>query len=152
MWSFVHVTVWSCGQVTNEKHCMYTAAIPTITKLDREVTYGGGPHPLSHLTFYMTNEKPYSCISAKPIASKFERAISYGWKTQPAKSYDLLITWSCEKFKNLYLYFNNTNGNQTWQGSDLEWGTPLFMSFKNILLFSWWYCVYWVLCYIKIIW
>ena len=115
---------------------MYTSAIPTITKLGREVTYGGGPHPLSHVTFYMTNEKPDSSISAKPLASKFERVITYGWKTQPAKSYDLLITWSCEKFKNLYLYFNNTNGNQTWQGSDLEWGTPLFMSFKNILLFS----------------
>ena len=101
MWSFVRVTVWSCGQVTNEKHCMYTSAIPTITKLGGEVTYSGGPHPLSQVTFYMTNEKPYSCISAKPIASKFERVISYGWKTQPAKSYDLLITWSYEKFKNI---------------------------------------------------
>ena len=67
----------------------------------------------------MKNEKPYNCLSTIPRASKFGRALTYGWRAQPSKSCDCLITWSCEKLKNVYLYFNNIYDSQTWQSRGL---------------------------------
>ena len=49
------------------------------------------------------------------------------------KSLDLLITWSREKLKNLYLHFNSTCGSQTWEGSDLGWGTPSTKSRERLI-------------------
>ena len=48
------------------------------------------------------------------------------WVTTSVKLHDLLITWSRDKCKALYLPFHNTYGPQNWQSGDLQWGNPTF--------------------------
>ena len=48
------------------------------------------------------------------------------WLTTSVKLHDLLITWSRDKCKALYLPFHNTYGPQNWQSGDLQWGNPTF--------------------------
>ena len=86
----------------------------------------------------MKNEKSYNCISTIPIASKSDREVTQSWRTQPAKSRDLLIMWSRKKSKNLnlYLHFNNTYDNQTWQDGDLWWETPSTKSRERLIKWS----------------
>ena len=48
------------------------------------------------------------------------------WVTTSVKLHDLLITWSLDKFRALYLPFHNTYGPQNWQSGDLQWGNPTF--------------------------
>ena len=48
------------------------------------------------------------------------------WMTASIKLGDLLITWSRDKCKALYLLFRNTYGPQNWQSSNLWWGEPTF--------------------------
>ena len=47
----------------------------------------------------MTNVKPHICPSAMPMATKIGRVVTCDEGTPPSKSRDLLIMWSCEKFK-----------------------------------------------------
>ena len=41
------------------------------------------------------------------------------WVTASTKLHELLINWSCDKCKTLYLPFCNTYGHQNWQSSSL---------------------------------
>ena len=56
-----------------------------------------------------------------PMPIKPCRVVTYCWKNPHAYSGDLLITWSREKYKTLYLHFCNIYGHQTWQNSYLGW-------------------------------
>ena len=85
---------------------------------------------------HVTKEKPYNCITTIPIASKSGRVVTYGWRTQSAKSRDLLITWSCGKLWNLYLQFSNTHGSQTWEDGGLGWGTQSTKSRERLTKWS----------------
>ena len=58
------------------------------------------------------------------------------WRITPSKSPDILITWSRDKLKNLYLHFHNNYGHQTWQSSCLRLGDPnckVTWSFNNLV-------------------
>ena len=44
------------------------------------------------------------------------------WVTASTKLRDLLITWSRDRCKALYLPFRNTYGHRNWQSSNLQWG------------------------------
>ena len=48
------------------------------------------------------------------------------WVTTSTKLHDLLIKWSWNKCKALYLPFHNIHGPQNWQSGDLQWGNPTF--------------------------
>ena len=71
-------------------------------------------------------KKVYTCTSTIPMATKLGKMVTYCWKTPPTKSCDLLIKWSRDKCKILYLHFRNTYGHQTWQSDNLPWGDPNF--------------------------
>ena len=73
------------------------------------------------------NEKPNIYPSAIPMATKFDRLGTCIGGTSPSKSRDLLITWTVEKLKNLYLHFRNTYGHQTWQGGNLPSEDPTYL-------------------------
>ena len=60
------------------------------------------------------------------MATKFDMVVTYCWKTPPTKSCDLLITWSHDKCKILYLHFRNTYGCQIYQSGNLRWRDPNF--------------------------
>ena len=68
----------------------------------------------------------HACSSTIPTATKLGRVVTCGWGTPPSKSYDLLIMWSHDKCKNLYLHFRNIYSHQTWQSSNLRSGDPIF--------------------------
>ena len=42
------------------------------------------------------------------------------------KLHDLFITWSCDKYKTLYLHFCSTYDHKTGQSSNLRCGDPTF--------------------------
>ena len=71
-------------------------------------------------------QKTYIYSSAKPIAIRLGRVATCGWETPPSKPCDLLIMWSHDKCKNLYLHFRNIYSHQTWQSSNLRSGDPIF--------------------------
>ena len=48
------------------------------------------------------------------------------WVTESTKLHDLLITWSREKCKALYMPFRDTYGHQNWQSGNLGWENPTF--------------------------
>ena len=54
------------------------------------------------------------------------RDVHIVWVTASIKLRDLLITWSRDKCKTLYLHFCNTNDHKTGQSSNLRWGDPTF--------------------------
>ena len=72
------------------------------------------------------NEKPYTCCSAIPMATKCGRVVTCSGGTPTSKSCDLLIMWSLDKCKNLYLHFRNIYSHQTWHSSNLRSGDPIF--------------------------
>ena len=71
-------------------------------------------------------QKTYIYSSAKPIAIRLGRVATCGWETPPSKPCDLLIMWSHDKCKNLYLHFHNIYGQQSWHSSNLRWGDTIF--------------------------
>ena len=82
-------------------------------------------HLQCHLTFrshgQVRNVNSYICISTTPIATKLCKVVIYCQKTTPTKSCDVLIKWSRDKCKALYLFFRNTCSHQTQQSSNLSW-------------------------------
>ena len=60
------------------------------------------------------------------MAIKLSRVVNYGKKTPHTKSRYLLIKWSRDKCKTLYLHFRNIYGPQTWQSGNLRWRNPNF--------------------------
>ena len=82
-------------------------------------------HLQYHLTFrshgQVRNVNSYICISTTPIATKLCKVVIYCQKTTPTKSCDVLIKWSRDKCKALYLFFRNTCSHQTQQSSNLSW-------------------------------
>ena len=70
------------------------------------------PHIPSQVAFWscghVTNLKPYISTFAISVANKLRRAVFCGEWNQPSKSCELLITWSRDKWKKLYLHFCNT--------------------------------------------
>ena len=90
----------------------------------------GRPHILSQVTFlsrgHVTNWKHYFCTFTITMATKLGRVATYGWKTPHTKSHYLLITWSRQKRKTLYLPFSNIYGHQIWKSGNLPWRVPTF--------------------------
>ena len=85
------------------------------------------------VTWYI--QKTYICSSAIPMATKFGTLVPCSGGNPPSKSRDLLITWSRDKLKHLYLHFHNTYGHQTWQGGNLPLEDPTYLvrwSFDNV--------------------
>ena len=110
--------------------------------------------PLSHshlvLRDHETNQNYYISVITMPKASKLSRMVTYLEELSPIKSYDHLVTWSCEttwqtksiisplphcllppnvvgwwlsyKLKPLLIQYHSAYSHQTWQGGDLPWG------------------------------
>ena len=72
-------------------------------------------------------QKTYICSSAIPMATKFDKLLTWSEGNPPSKSRDLLITWSRDKLKHLYLHFHNTYGHQTWHGGNLLLKNPTYL-------------------------
>ena len=60
------------------------------------------------------------------MATKLDRVVTYDGKTPHIKLHDLLITWSHDKYKTLYLHFWSTYGHKTGQSSNFRWENPTF--------------------------
>ena len=63
-----------------------------------------------------------------PMATKIGRVVTCGGGTPTSKSHDLLMMWSRDKFKTLYLLFCNIYDHKAWQSSNLQWGGPNLQS------------------------
>ena len=72
-------------------------------------------------------QKTYIYSSAIPMTTKFGRLVTCSGRNPPSKSRDLLITWSRDKLKHLYMHFHNTYGHQTWQGDNLPLENPTYL-------------------------
>ena len=120
---FDYVVTWHM-----KKNYICTSAIPMFTKLGRggnllwrdpkfkvklSFCYG--------VTWHM--KKTFICTSTIPMATKLGKVVTYVRKTPPTKLRDLLIKWSPDKCKTLYLHFCNTYDYQTWLSGNLRWGT-----------------------------
>ena len=58
------------------------------------------------------------------MAIKFGRGVTYRQKTPRTKSGYILIKWSRDKCKTLYLLFRIAYGHQTWENSNLQSKDP----------------------------
>ena len=100
-------------------------------------------HLQCHLTFrshgQVRNVNSYICISTTPIATKLCKVVIYCQKTTPTKSCDVLIKWSRDKCKALYLFFRNTCSHQTQQSSNLSWRELNFKAMWPFLCGVTWY-------------
>ena len=124
-----HVTFWLCGNVTHEKK-LYLHFCNTYV----HQTWQSGNLPWQDpkfkvklffcygVTWHM--KKTFICTSTIPMATKLGKVVTYVRKTPPTKLCDLLIKWSPDKCKTLYLHFCNTYDHQTWLSGNLRWGTP----------------------------
>ena len=73
--------------------------------------------------------------SAIPMAIKLSRVVTYGQQTSHTKSRCLLIKWSLDKCKTLYLHFKNIFGHQTWQSINLQISnSPQLQGYVNFWL------------------
>ena len=73
--------------------------------------------------------------SAIPMAIKLCRVVTYGQQTSYTRSRCLLIKWSLDKCKTLYLHFKNIFGHQTWQSSNLQISnSPQLQGYVNFWL------------------
>ena len=73
--------------------------------------------------------------SAIPMAIKLCRVVTYGQQTSHTRSRCLLIKWSLDKCKTLYLHFKNIFGHQTWQSSNLQISnSPQLQGYVNFWL------------------
>ena len=70
-------------------------------------------------------KKIYIWTSSIPMASKLGRVVTYSWKNPCTKLHDLLITWSRDKYKTLYLHFCSIYDHKTGQSSNLQCGDPI---------------------------
>ena len=61
-----------------------------------------------------------------PVVIKFGRVVTYSWKIPHTTLHDLLIIWSRDKYKTLYLHFCSTYDHKTVQSRNLEWGEQTF--------------------------
>ena len=52
---------------------------------------------------------------------KLGKIVTYFDGFLPKKSHDPSITWSLEKLKPFYLYYQSAHGYQTWQDGNLPW-------------------------------
>ena len=100
-----------------------TFAIPMAIRLGRVVTYGQKtPHIKSCYlcsSGFMTNVRSYICTSAISMTTKLDRVVTCVGRTPASRPCDLLIMWSRDKRKKLYLNFHNTYCHQTWQSANL---------------------------------
>ena len=76
------------------------------------------------VTWWIINS--YICSSAIPMATTTGRVVTCDTGTPPSKSCDLLIMWSRDKCKSLYLHFRIIYGQKTWQSGILRWDDPIF--------------------------
>ena len=80
----IYVTFQSRGHVANVNYCIWTSAIPMISKLARVVTCSGEtPSSKSHellIMWHVINEKTYICTSIISMTTKLGRVVTYGWK------------------------------------------------------------------------
>ena len=87
-------------------------------------------HLQCHVTFrscgQVRNVNSYIYISTIPIATNLGKVVTSCQKTTPTKSCDVLIKWSRDKCKTLYLLFRNTCSHQTQQSGNLSWREPNF--------------------------
>ena len=60
------------------------------------------------------------------MATTIARVVTCDGGTPPSMSFDLLIVWSHNKCKNLYLHFHIIYGQKTWQSGILRWEDPIF--------------------------
>ena len=71
-------------------------------------------------------KKTYICTSTIHMATKLGRVVNYGGGAPPSMLRNLLITWSRDKYKTLYLHFRNIYDLETWQSGNLRCGDPSF--------------------------
>ena len=100
---------------------MCISAIYLTTKLARMVTCGEGTKTFNYVVSWKM-KKAYICTSAIPMVINFGRVVTYGQKAPHTKLRCLLITWSCDKCKTLYLHFSSTYDHKTAQSGNLQWG------------------------------
>ena len=86
-----------------------------------QVTCGEGTKTFNYVVSWKM-KKAYICTSAIPMVINFGRVVTYGQKAPHTKLRCLLITWSCDKCKTLYLHFSSTYDHKTAQSGNLQWG------------------------------
>ena len=88
--------------------------MPMTIKLDRR----------SHINFWssglVTNVRPYACTCVISMTTKLDKVVTCDGGFEG----HLLIMWSRDKRKNIYLNFHDTYGHQTWQSGNL-WSEDL---------------------------
>ena len=99
------LSTWSRGKC---KNYVCTFAISMVAKLGRLVNWDGGAPPSNSCDFLITLsrdkwKKTYIWTSTIHMTTKLGRMVTYA-----QKFHDLLITWSHDKYKALYLHFCST--------------------------------------------
>ena len=138
-----HVTFWLHGHLTNEKNLyLYFNNIYGLKTWQSGKLRWGNPtfKVILWLWGQVTHEKTYIFNSVIPMVTKLGRAVTYCWETPPTKLHGLLIMWSCDKCKTLYLHFRNTFDHQTWLSRNLVVVGPQLQS--HVMF---WLCGHWQL-------
>ena len=91
----------------------------------------GEPTLQSHVIFGYAVTWQIQKTSTIPMA-KLGRVVTYGWDTPPSKSRDILLMWSTDKCKTLYLPFCNTYGYLTWLRGHVTNQKILYLQFHSI--------------------
>ena len=123
-WTFDCVVTWQM-----KKSYKYTSAVPMAIKLDRVQLTLRRPNTPSHVTFWssglVTNARLYISTSAVSMTTKLDRVVTCDGGTPTSRACDLLVMWSRDKWKKLFLYFHNTYGHQTWQSDNVRSEDPI---------------------------
>ena len=138
-----HVTFWLHGHLTNEKNLyLHFNNIYGLKTWQSGKLRWGNPtfKVILWLWGQVTHEKTYIFNSVIPMVIKLDRAVTYCWETPPTKLNRLLIMWSRDKCKTLYLHFRNTFDHQTWLSCNLVVVGPQLQS--HVMF---WLCGHWQL-------
>ena len=127
-----HVTFWLCGYVANGKNLYlhFHNVYGHQTWQSGNLQWGSPTFkvmwPFDYGVTWQMKKASTVCNSTIPMATKLDRVVTYNQETPPTKLRDLLITWSRDKCKTLYLHHRNTHGHQTWQSGNMRWRDPNF--------------------------
>ena len=108
-----------------KKTYIYTSAMPMTIKLDRR----------SHINFWssglVTNVRPYACTCVISMTTKLDKVVTCDGGFEG----HLLIMWSRDKRKNIYLNFHDTMA--TKLGRVVTYGRKISHTMLRDLLITW---------------